>query len=68
MSQNSNLIVGVNEKVKPGKAILLAFHVDFQNFLNLTTCVNRKKLKIARISAVFLAEIWVLCYTLFRFN
>lgn len=25
MSQNSNLIVGVNEKVKPGKAILLAF-------------------------------------------
>ena len=42
--------------------------MDFQNFLNLTTCVNRKKLKIARISAAFLAEIWVLCPPLFRFN
>lgn len=42
--------------------------VDFRNFLNLTTCAKRKNLKIARISAVFLAEIWVLCYILFRLN
>ena len=44
------------------------FTVDFRNFLNLTTCAKRKNLKIARISAVFLAEIWVLCYILFRLN
>ena len=42
--------------------------MDFQKFLNLTTCVKRKILKIARVSAIFLAEIRALCYTLFRFN
>ena len=42
----------VEHDIKPG-----TFYVDFRNFLNLTTCAKRKNLKIARISAVFLAEI-----------
>ena len=54
--------------LKSLESAAVAFSVDFQKFLNLTTNAKRKILKITRISAVFLAEIRVLCYSLFRFK